>query len=180
MRTFSTKLKAIFGGLLRLKKAPRKILMISTVAAIGVAGSILATGPAQAVTACNSSDYVRNVSISTGANIVPIYRSGTTRSLNCHLSKGSSGEGVRQLQMTLNECYGPRPSSGGIKKFSTNLVVDGQFGSATERALKTVQSYVGTAADGSYGPATRAKMKARANNRSGNWCMYLKLPVTWW
>lgn len=178
MRTFSTKLQAIFGGLFLLKKAPRKILVISAVSAIGVAGSIQAAGPAQAVTACNSWNYVRNVS--NGANIVPIYSSGTTRSLNCHLYKGTSGDGVRQLQMTLNECYGPYPSSGGVKRFSTALVVDGKFGSATEAALKTVQSYVGVTADGWYGPTTRTKMKARGNNRSGNWCMNLKVPVTWW
>jgi len=180
MPTFSTKLKAISGGLLRSNKAPRKILAISAVAAIGVAGSVLVTGPAAAATTCNARGYVRNVNLVPSGSIVPIYRSGTTESLNCHLSKGASGEGVRHLQLTLNECYGPYPSSGGVKKFSTKLVVDGQFGSATETALKTVQSYVGTTADGSYGPATRAKMKARGNNKEGNWCMYLKLPVTWW
>ncbi|RZT26921.1 putative peptidoglycan binding protein [Kribbella sp. VKM Ac-2569] len=165
-----------------LKKAPRNILMISAVAAVGVAGSILATGPAEAVTTCNSWAYVRNVNLDPSASIVPIYGTGTTssRSLNCNLYKGTSGDGVRQLQMTLNECYGPHPASGGVKKFSTNLATDGQFGSATEKALKTVQSYVGVTADGWYGPETRKKMKARANNGSGNYCMYLKLPVTWW
>lgn len=178
MRTFSTKPKAIFGGLHQLKNAPRKILAISAASAIGVAGSILATGPAQAATVCNDWAYVKNVS--NGANIVPIYKSGTTKSLNCHLYKGTSGTGVRQLQATLNECYGPRHESGGIKKFSTALVTDGQFGSATEAALKAVQSYVGVKADGSYGPTTRTKMKARGNTHSANWCMYLKVPVTWW
>jgi hypothetical protein len=172
MRTFT------FGGLRQLKNAPRTILMFSAISVVGVAGSIVATGPAQAATVCNGWSWVRNVN--TSANIVPVYWSGSTRSLNCHLYKGTSGEGVRQLQMTLNECYGPRHASGGIKKFSTALVVDGQFGSATESALKTVQAYVGATADGWYGPATRTKMKARNNNGSGNWCMHLKVPVTWW
>lgn len=161
-----------------LKKASRKILMVGLASAVGVAGSVLATGPAQAAPACNDRGYIRNVG--TSANIVLIYRSGSTKSLNCHLYKGTSGMPVKQLQMTLNECYGPYPASGGVKKFNTNLVVDGEFGSATERALKTVQSYVGTTADGSYGPATRTKMKARGNNGSGNWCMNLKVPHTWW
>ena len=101
-------------------------------------------------------------------------------SLDCQLYKGTSGAGVRQLQMTLNECYGPYPASGGVKKFSTQLVVDGKFGSATETALKTVQRYVGATADGSYGPATRKKMKARANNKDGDECKNLKQPLTWW
>jgi hypothetical protein len=179
MPTFSTKLKAISGGLLRSKKAPRKILMISVVSAIGVAGSILATSPAQALTVCNDYGWVKNVSLADDASIVPVYRSGTRKSLDCHLYKGTSGVGVRQLQMTLNECYGPYHRSGGIKKFSTSLAVDGQFGSATQTALEAVQSYVGTTADGSYGPATRAKMKARNNNGGGDRCMYLKLPVQW-
>jgi hypothetical protein len=177
MRTFSTKLLAIFGGLLRLKKAPRKILAIGVAAAVGVAGYILATGPAQAATVCNDWAYVKNVS--NGAGIVPIYKSGSTKSLNCHLYRGTSGDGVRQLQMTLNECYGPRPSSGGIKKFSPALVTDGKFGPATEAALKTVQAYVGVKADGWYGPTTRTKMKARGNAYSDIWCTYLKVPVTW-
>ncbi|WP_433022407.1 peptidoglycan-binding domain-containing protein [Kribbella sp. CA-294648] len=177
MRTFSTKLTAIFGGLLRLKKAPRKILMICMVSAVGAAGSLVAAGPAQAGVVCGTYGRVKNVS--NGANVVPTWRSATHRSLDCHLYRGTSGDGVRQLQLTLNECYGPRPLSGGVKKFSTALAVDGQFGSATEAALETVQSYIGVTADGSYGPATRSKMKARANNGSGNWCMYLKVPVTW-
>lgn len=163
-----------------LKKASRKILMVGVGSAVGVAGSILATGPAQAAPVCNDRGYIRNVG-GTSANIVLIHRSGSTRSLNCHLYKGTSGMPVEQLQMTLNECYGPYPASGGVKKFNTRLVVDGKFGPATETALKTVQAYVGATADGSYGPATRIKMKARGNNgTSGNWCMNLKEPLRWW
>lgn len=158
--------------------ALRKILMLSAVAAVGLTGSILVTSSAEAVPTCNYWWHVKNVS--NGGNIVPIYKSGNTKSLNCNLSKGTRGEGVRQLQMTLNECYGPYPASGGVKKFSTALVQDGKFGPATEAALKTVQRYVGTTVDGSYGPKTREKMKARANNKDGNACMYLRLPVTWW
>jgi peptidoglycan hydrolase-like protein with peptidoglycan-binding domain len=167
---FSTKLTA-------MKKTPRKILMIGVVSAVGVAGSIVAATPAQAGVVCGTYGRVKNVN--NNASVVPTWRSTTHRSLDCHLYKGTSGDGVRQLQLTLNECYGPKPSSGGIKKFSTALAVDGQFGSATEAALETVQSYIGVTADGSYGPATRAKMKARANSGPGNWCMYLKVPVTW-
>ncbi|GAB3939414.1 hypothetical protein GCM10029976_055560 [Kribbella albertanoniae] len=159
------------------KNAARKILMISVVSAVGVAGSIVAAGPAQAGVVCGTYGRVKNVN--NNSSVVPIWRSATHRSLDCDLYKGTSGDGVRQLQLTLNECYGPKPSSGGITKFRTALVVDGQFGSATEAALETVQSYIGVTADGSYGPATRAKMKARSNSGPGNWCMSLKVPVSW-
>lgn len=159
------------------KNVPRKILMVSVVSAIGVAGSVVTAGPAQAGLVCGTYGRVKNVN--NNSSVVPSWISATHRSLDCHLYKGTSGNGVRQLQLTLNECYGPRHLSGGVKKFSTALVVDGQFGSATEAALEAVQSYIGVTADGSYGPATRAKMKARSNSGPGNWCMYLKVPVTW-
>lgn len=47
---------------------------------------------------------------------------------------------------------------------SGNLSVDGDFGPRTEAALKGVQSTIGTAADGGYGPNTRDRMRFRSND----------------
>ncbi|WP_370412918.1 peptidoglycan-binding protein [Streptomyces fradiae] len=65
----------------------------------------------------------------------------------CAMGRGASGEQVRWLQETLWQCYGQ------------NIVSDGQFGPATESALKRVQSALKISADGVYGPQTRDALK---------------------
>ncbi len=64
------------------------------------------------------------------------------------LKKGSKGIQVKNLQKFLN-WYG-----------NYNLKVDGNFGSATEKALKIFQKATGLTADGIYGPKSLAKAKA--------------------
>lgn len=63
------------------------------------------------------------------------------------LKLGASGENVKRLQEYLN-WYG------------NNLKVDGDFGTATEKALKKFQTEQGLTADGVCGDKTIAKMKA--------------------
>jgi peptidoglycan hydrolase-like protein with peptidoglycan-binding domain len=46
-----------------------------------------------------------------------------------------------------------------------DLYADGSFGSRTEAALKAVQRYIGTDADGIYGPNTRDRMKFTTPDR---------------
>jgi peptidoglycan hydrolase-like protein with peptidoglycan-binding domain len=48
-------------------------------------------------------------------------------SINCSMSYGATGGGVRALQQSLNRCYGE------------NLSVDGQFGPRTQAALSRAQ-----------------------------------------
>ena len=62
---------------------------------------------------------------------------------NCQLKKGAKNDAVRALQRGLKICY---------KK---SITVDGDFGSATQTALKQVQSKLGVSVDGEYGPQTR-------------------------
>lgn len=62
------------------------------------------------------------------------------------LKKGSKGAEVTKLQQNLNE-------------FGYLLAVDGDFGSGTDRALRGWQRATGLTVDGSYGPASYAKMK---------------------
>ena len=64
------------------------------------------------------------------------------------LSKGDKGEGVKSLQTMLNAVN------------SAGLNVDGSFGALTETALKNYQKHKGIAADGIYGPATKAALEA--------------------
>ena len=70
-------------------------------------------------------------------------------SSTCLLYQGLSNKGVKQLQWTLNECFGE------------NLVEDGIFGPLTRSALVRAQKAVGTTADGVYGPNTRDKFNQK-------------------
>ena len=64
------------------------------------------------------------------------------------LENGSSGSEVRRLQTGLNKVF-PAYSK---------LVVDGEFGPATENVVKEYQRRSGLAADGVVGPLTRAAL----------------------
>ena len=61
------------------------------------------------------------------------------------LKKGSKGNKVKELQTKLN-------------KVGNNLVVDGSFGSATEKAVKAFQKKYGLTVDGIAGPNTIKKL----------------------
>ncbi|RST15063.1 CHAP domain-containing protein [Streptomyces sp. WAC05374] len=64
------------------------------------------------------------------------------------LRRGSKGQAVKTLQKNLNT----------VQK--AKLAVDGDFGPATERALKAFQARHKLPVDGAYGPSTAAMMKA--------------------
>ncbi|MFG2036575.1 peptidoglycan-binding protein [Dactylosporangium sp. NPDC048998] len=64
------------------------------------------------------------------------------------LRVGSTGNAVKQLQTNLNTVM------------KSGLVVDGQFGPATQTALKAFQTKYGLEVDGIYGPKSAAVMKA--------------------
>lgn len=64
------------------------------------------------------------------------------------LRRGSTGQVVRTLQANLNKVMG------------SGLVVDGQFGSKTDAAVRSFQRRYGLVVDGVYGPASAAKMRA--------------------
>ncbi|WP_128376494.1 peptidoglycan-binding domain-containing protein [Streptomyces cavernae] len=93
----------------------------------------------------------------TTASAVPhcskeVYRSGiflpaaSNNALDCNMGRGSNSNAVRALQFNLNMCY------------NAGLAQDGDFGGATERALKAAQRKEKVAADGVYGPNTRRAM----------------------
>jgi hypothetical protein len=83
--------------------------------------------------------------------LVPAASNG---SVTCNMVRGNFSEGVRRLQDTMNDCYRTALTRVGVYP----LVIDGDFGGNTERALREVQRVAGTAADGQYGPNTRRAM----------------------
>lgn len=64
------------------------------------------------------------------------------------LQKGDSGNAVKTLQTNLNYVY------------NSGLAVDGNFGNATEAAVKNFQKAAGLTVDGLYGTASKAKLEA--------------------
>ena len=69
------------------------------------------------------------------------------------LRKGSRGDEVKTLQQNLNTVM------------NTSLTTDGIFGTNTYDVLKAFQMSHGLAADGIYGPASRAKMREALEKR---------------
>jgi murein L,D-transpeptidase YcbB/YkuD len=70
-----------------------------------------------------------------------------TYQADCTLGYGNINSGVESLQQDINTCYG------------YNLALDGDFGPATQAAVKHVQTVSGVTVDGVYGPQTRNAMK---------------------
>lgn len=105
------------------------------------AGLVIATGvPASATPACVN---YGGFEVPGGTAWVPLASGFNT---SCHLQRGYANDGVWALQVSMTECYGE------------NLEWDGDFGPATEAALKRTQKKIGVTADGQYGPYTRDRM----------------------
>ncbi|MFV2088877.1 peptidoglycan-binding domain-containing protein [Micromonospora sp. LOL_021] len=78
------------------------------------------------------------------------------------MAQGAYSSAVRQLQLSLNHCYGE------------SLVVDSDFGPATAAALRRAQAIEGITVDGIYGPQTRNAIRFTI----GNACDKVYQPVT--
>jgi peptidoglycan hydrolase-like protein with peptidoglycan-binding domain len=129
---------------------------------VGASGLILASpGIANASTAsCTGVSFFQS---SGGDGIAGVPTVGNnTWNANCQLSIGNDSSAVTYLQLTLDSCY------------NAGLTQDGDFGPATQAALKAVQSRIGVSVDGIYGPNTRTAMEWRPTE--GN-CGKLKEPL---
>ena len=73
--------------------------------------------------------------------------------------KGSSGSGARWVQWQLQRHGG-------------DLAVDGAFGAESDRTLRAFQKAHGLAADGICGPATRAKLKTKREEKTVRAVLY--------
>ena len=81
-----------------------------------------------------------------------------------YLSKGDTGSAVKELQELLN-------------KTGYNLNVDGDFGAATDKAVRDYQAKHGLAKDGCAGTATIAKLDAEIAKIGGQW---IEQEGKWW
>jgi peptidoglycan hydrolase-like protein with peptidoglycan-binding domain len=99
--------------------------------AIAATGAIaVAAAPAQASGSfCNTAISTPNSGYPTVNLIMPA--SSGWEGINCSMSHGATGGGVRALQQSLNRCYGE------------SLSVDGQFGPRTQAALSRAQQQHG-------------------------------------
>jgi peptidoglycan hydrolase-like protein with peptidoglycan-binding domain len=70
----------------------------------------------------------------------------SSNSSSCYLAQGDVSSAVKALQDAMVTCYGQ------------NIAIDGDFGPATEAALKNVQKDAGVTVDGVYGTQTRDGM----------------------
>ncbi|MBC9715756.1 peptidoglycan-binding protein [Streptomyces sp. TRM66268-LWL] len=83
--------------------------------------------------------------------------------INCQMYRGASNNGVKALQIALNECY------------SRSLTEDGIFGDKTKTALIYAQGQEDIGTDGGYGYDTRTNIGWYFKNTtgSGGICAYL-------
>jgi peptidoglycan hydrolase-like protein with peptidoglycan-binding domain len=145
-----------------MRTTARRSLLAMAGMTTGLAG-ILAATPAQAAPApqqaapeqqpdaalalpvCASwTDYVTGPGTPYDVHIPTTTRNSGNR--NCVLTNGAQTDGVFKLQDALNRCYGQ------------GLVADGDFGPATEAAVRNVQRFHGLPVDGDFGPQTSAAM----------------------
>ncbi len=74
--------------------------------------------------------------------------------------QGSTGEAVRAAQTQLN-------------RYGSGLAVDGQFGTATDRAVRTFQGAHGLTVDGVVGPQTWQTLVGGGGGGTGGWALPL-------
>jgi murein L,D-transpeptidase YcbB/YkuD len=100
--------------------------------------TVVPAGAANAISYCNIDMVWQNA-------FVP-GRDSNPFTPNCQLSRGSTNNAVASLQDALKTCH------------HKNISVDGDFGPATQTALRQVQSSLHIGVDGIYGPQTARAM----------------------
>ena len=135
----------------------KRVFATLAVAAAMLTGGIFTAGTASAATSVGWCDGVKGVQISSSGHYVrQPYHKGTG-SRNCTLDEGASGAAVVALQTALKSC-----------NFATNLGIDGDYGSATKKAVAYAQYRRGILSDGIYGPDSRRTFHWPVYYASGN------------
>lgn len=128
----------------------------------GVLAPVAFAGPADAATVCGGRSNINHGSLT----FTMPTTSANSGNVNCSLENGNISDGVRILQINLNDCYWSGSTTRGhAPAFSTRLAEDGQFGSRTEAALLAAQRTIsGIGHDGEYGPETRSHINFFADD----------------
>ncbi|EON98285.1 putative peptidoglycan-binding domain 1 protein [Phaeoacremonium minimum UCRPA7] len=92
--------------------------------------------------------YCNTDKVVTGVGGYTIHYPALSSGGSCIMNKGAEGKGVKDLQTSLNHCYGK------------SLSVDGDYGDKTKAAVLAAQKSIGQglSKDGIWGPATGSKM----------------------
>jgi peptidoglycan hydrolase-like protein with peptidoglycan-binding domain len=96
---------------------------------------------------------------------LPFYSAPGVGTSACNLYRGMVGAHVEALRHTLRPCWG-QP-----------IGIDGQFGPATQSAVRNVQRALGLIADGNYGPNTRQGIQNRGKWRAVSGGLASQWPV---
>ena len=137
----------------------RRVLTVVGVAAAMLAGGFVATtATASAADSVGWCDGTKAVKITASGSVVvrQPYHKGTG-SRNCTLAEGAEGGAVVTLQTALKSC-----------NFTSNLDIDGDFGSLTKKAVAYAQAKRGTVSDGIYGPDSRQAFHWPTYSATGN------------
>jgi peptidoglycan hydrolase-like protein with peptidoglycan-binding domain len=123
----------------------RRIFVTAAVTAALVTGGIGVTaGTASAAESVGWCDGTKAVQVTSAGDYVRQPYHKATGSRNCTLAEGAEGGAVVTLQTALKSC-----------NFASNLVIDGDFGANTEKAVSYAQHRRGIRQDGIYGPDSR-------------------------
>lgn len=127
-----------------LKRAGTAVLLVAAAMLTGVAAAEAEPAPV-AVAAEVACDSYTHVGVGGGWFLHVPSKGGDSWNFNCVVVRGHKGWPVVVLQESLNACYGQ------------GLVVDGDFGGNTERAVKNAQRAINrpeVKVDGRFGPIT--------------------------
>lgn len=122
--------------------------LLAVVLAVTAAAVLATASPATA-----STHYCRT-SLWQGTSEATIRVPAAAAGWRCYMGWGADSPAVTALQQSLNTCY--------RTVIGTPLRVDGEFGSRTRTALRTVQRHVHVRRDGIYGPQTALSMRHTA------------------
>ncbi|WP_079050928.1 peptidoglycan-binding domain-containing protein [Streptomyces sp. NRRL F-5122] len=135
---------------MRLKRAiaaAAAAVLLPLGGAVAMAAPAAATGPCSGSTWFNYGGYWHRIPTT----------SDNSGNRQCHLQQGLVGGGVGELQRNLNRCY------------NQGLALDSNYGPATARAVRNVQSRLGISVDGIFGPQTSSAMVWAKFDSAGNY-----------
>ena len=122
-----------------MRAARIRAIVAAVALAIASLTTLVIAQPAQAAVSCTSTKFVTR-------GVLVYDLPSASGSIACQLGLGNHSAAVSDLQSNLNLCNGQ------------HLTVDGDYGPATQQAVRNVQSRHGIPVDGVYGPQTRNAM----------------------